>query len=217
MAVAAPNKPTELSGPLENMDRPPRLATCLQRAIEPRRVAEAGDGTAELSIYESLDATHVEEVLQWIATMLEDDAGFESVWEHPAGQHPNPSEVVEEEEAWAKLMDQLFLGCAYGGFDIVAQFPSNGLIRGAGYVYLLQRFMPRDGDEITMDDPACPLVVSCQGMTTLAALGRGLTLDGDLGNVGIPASQGASGLPIFEPRQANLWASQGGSGRCPSA
>lgn len=200
---AAPNKVAEISDPSPNTDRPPRLATCInERKVDPDRTP-AGDNTWAIAADESVDVEHLEEILSWIATMLEDDAGLDTVWDTPAGQHPNAEELSanaegENEETWAKLMDQLFLGSAYGGPDIVASFPGKGRIGGAGHTYIMERFMQWDGDQLSLEDPAYSLAVACQQLTTYGALGRGVRLATDLKAIGIPASQAACCLPIFK-------------------
>lgn len=204
MVQAAAEQLAELSDPSPNKDRPPRLATCInEHVIEPDRTA-AGDGTWKLPDGENVTSDHLTDIVEWVCDMLEDDAAFASVWETPAGAHPNPTELAanpqgRNEETWARLVEQLFLGSAYSGPNIAAAFPSKGTVGGRAYRYIFERFCGSSSSgEPVIDDPAYSLLVACQHLTTYGAVSRGVTFDKDLAGVGIPASQAACSLPIFK-------------------
>ena len=195
--TASDGKTTVVSPPAPNADKPPRLAAAINEPPNtPDRSLDGSDawGAAPLSM--ELIAN-----MLTIYVRLEDDDGFAQVWDTPAGDFPDVGGLVEADERWAKTIEQLFLGSAYGGTDICAQFPSKGSIGNSGYRYIFERF----SDE---DDPAYSLFVACQHLTTYGVLGRGHSFDVDLKGAGIPANQAAAGLPLYHSG-VGKWASPG--------
>ncbi|NUP12484.1 MAG: hypothetical protein HOW73_41090 [Polyangiaceae bacterium] len=205
-ANAAPGTQTEVSASAPNKDRPPRLAACInEQTVKPDRTPN-GDGTWALAPGQAADSDALVDVIRWTCEMLENTANWNAVWNTPAGEHPNPTELAANpqgkyEEEWAKLIEQLFLGAAYSGPDIAAQFPSSGKVGSSAMVYIYSRFFERDSSgALSTEDPAHSLLVACQTLTTYGALARGVKLDPELARAGIPASQAASSLPIFSNR-----------------
>jgi len=177
--------------------RPPRLAVSInQLDIQPERATSDFGNTARA---DEITLEVVKEVVDWICAMLEDDEMWGKAWSTIGGKHPTKEWNNDEEESWAKLMDELFLGCAYSGSEIVAGFPSKGTVKGATQ-YIYSRFMA-DIEDVYENkpntDPAYSIAVACQHLTTYGAVGRGIRVDADMGGGCIPASQRGAALPIF--------------------
>lgn len=184
MGTSAPSGTTAtVSPPALQAERPPRLATAINNVIvDPDRTT---DGSDTLPGGEALTAPRLTEIMEWIANLLDDDAGWSKVWEAEGGLHPHPEQLDATglaEEAWAKGMDELFLGTAYGGPSIIANLPESELF---------------DRFAASSSDPAYSLFVACQHLTTYGALGRGLSFTDDLKRCSMPANQSAAGLPVF--------------------
>ncbi len=175
--------------------KPPRLATSLNELkLQPDRSSSSGNNTQKTKGL-APTAAEVKEVIDWICGTLDDDETWGKVWSAPSGQHPT-KKVDDEEETWAKLMDELFLGCAYSGSSMVAGFLSMGY--GASQTYIYSRFEAEDAEGKANSDPAYPIAVACQHLTTHGALARGIKLKPQLNNAGIPASQRAVTLSVFK-------------------
>jgi hypothetical protein len=215
--TATPNGTTEASDEAPYAAFPPRLSVCLNDlTLLPDRTQIDSDPFYMLpyppeQVFGAAGAGIVQSILEWIATMLK-DVPLEIAWLCPAGR---PDWVPDDmnEENWAKRISQMFLGLAYGGPSIAADFQSAKFKNsfGAGDVYVYQRFQPKyrqwekvsdlrtapdDAEWITNTDPAYSLVVACQYLSTYAVLSRGFTLEDDLNSAGIPARQCPS-LSIF--------------------
>lgn len=212
MAIATPGNTAELSDPALTQDRPPRLSTCINQAkVGPDRSL---DGSRSLLEGQSFGDA-VLSVIEDVVARLDDDEAFDAVWDAPAGQHPNPDEMKakpdgEAEEAWARCIERIALGAAYFGPDVAADFPSR---ERKGIEYIFRRFQPHNSEPLTYrsptgettiilaagsnEDPAYSLAVACQQLTTYGALSRGVPLE-QLSRGGIPASQAAASLKIFE-------------------
>lgn len=198
-ARAAPDTDTSLSDASPHADAPPRLVVCInEHELSPDRTS-AGDGSWSIPGAGQAEPHHVAGVLKAVCRWLDDDAAWGRVWDTPAGEHPNPDVVASpggrDEERWARLVEQLFYGGAYGGPDIFAALPEKSSVRG--FTRMMKRFCRFQSGAPVIDDPAVSLWVACQHLTTYGAMSRGIDFDADLGNNGIPASQAAYALPIF--------------------
>lgn len=195
--AAPPGVTATVSPPAEQADRPPRLATAINTLdIDPDRSA---DGTDVLPAGTALTGAHLTAILEWIMALLDDDAGYLKAWESSGGTHPHPDQLDATglaEESWARCMDELFLGVAYGGPSIIA---------GLKESHLFARFSKAS------DDPAYSLFVACQHMTTYGALGRGIDLAVDLAGYSMPASQHAANLPLFTTGQGTWYSTDASS------
>jgi hypothetical protein len=216
--VADPSPTTTAKDPGAHADKLPRLCAAINELeLEPDR-SEAGDNTARLPLGTEPTLDHVQQVIDYISTLLEDDDQWAQVWDTPAGRHP-AGEDDSPEEKWAKMMDELFLGSAYMGPDILASFPSAAQLGGSTIAYIYTRFEPEsstaDPDNpgefrsTPNTDPAHSIGVACQNLTTYAVLSRGFSLDEDLGRLGIPASQQALGVPLYQSLGAGRWFTDG--------
>lgn len=208
VATAPAGKTTPISGAPPPRNRPPSLAICINKR-QPL-VDRVARGDAELGPGKTLPTVEqLEYIAAAIAGQLSDDS-FVAVWDVPEGRHPNPADQAARdplgiEERWARLVDELFLGCMYSGPDIVAAFPSKGKYKSPelsmGYLY--GRFSIEDGAPVA--DPAYSVAVACQHLVTYGALARGVSMK-ELGGRGIAASQSTSLLPVF----AGRWYASGG-------
>lgn len=203
----APKTPTTISEADSQAIRPPSLTVCInERAVGPDRVQ---DSTQALPAGTSVSTAHLKTVIDGICTQLT-DASFDTVWDTPAGKLPIEPSTDDEllEEAWAKGIDELTLGTAYTGPDIIPAFPSKGSVKSAiRYVYGRFSLDPNGtGDFSVPKDPAISLGMACQHMTTYGLLARGVSV-AETSGVGVAASQSTAGLPIFKNRP-NSWHSE---------
>ncbi len=211
MSQTPPGTEVNLSAPSTYHDEPPRLCVCINEVnLGPDRKDEAL--LDEVSIFSIAGADFVSEIVKWVVGVLEGEE-LSKVWDAPAGRAADWKPDDPNEEAWARQMDTMFLGTSYAGPNIVASFPSGGKYASLAQAYIYKRIQPKHmplGDakkfgnryegltEITNDDPAYSIAVACQHLTTYGALCRGLKLETDLSDVGLPASQAAGGMHVFD-------------------
>lgn len=198
-------KPTKISEADSQAIRPPSLTVCInEKAVGPDRSA---DGTAALPAGAAVTAANLKTVIDAICTQLT-DATFDSVWDTPAGKLPIDPATDDEklEEDWAKGIDELILGTAYTGPDIIPAFPSKGGIKSPlKYIYSRFSLDPSGtGDFSVPKDPAMSLGIACQHMTSYGLLSRGIPT-GRMSGVGVAASQSTAGLPLYKERPGSWY------------
>lgn len=199
------SKPTKISEADSQAIRPPSLTVCInEKAVGPDRTA---DGTAALPDGTAPTTAQLKTIIDGICTQLT-DSSFDTVWDTPAGKLPiDPSTDDEKlEEEWAKGIDELILGTAYTGPDIIPAFPSKGTVKSAiRYIYSRFSLDPEGkGDWSVPKDPAMSLGIACQHMTSYGLLSRGISAAQTSG-VGVAASQSTAGLPLYKNRPGSWY------------
>ncbi len=172
-------------------DRAPSLAVCINsRGALPARA----EGELKVGGRPKLD--HLKAIIDDMCASL---AGRrDDVWDLPEGKHPKAADpsFSEPEELWARRVDELFLGCAYGGPNITASFPDakRGGKVTSSIEYIFGRFAMENGKP--PNDPAYSLVVACQFLVTYGLLARGVPRASVPGG-GVAANQSTGALPLF--------------------
>lgn len=236
--MAPPNKPkpqkakgstSHLSPGDPYAGQPPRLVVAINFApLGPARdgattQATARDGSAEKASYaqplltpDGVPAANA--VLKWIAGTLEkhpvSEAWASKLWDKAIF---DPLESTDDEK-WARAFSEKFLGLAYFGPDILADFSSLHEHSQHPILFVYQRVQaktsawkvvndkwgrPKLGLDLgaaeeANDDPAYSLGVACQHLTTYGVLTRGFSVEKDMNAAGLPASEKAGSLTIFK-------------------
>jgi hypothetical protein len=202
---AEPGKQSELSAPDPYEGAPPRLSPCLNGPTDEQPERRLPEG-------EAAKPEHIESILQWVTDRLL-DSSLDDVWKNPGGRHPNEgsnlSDAEKKEEEWAKLVENMFFGTAYGGPDVMHSTPGKtgvyfnitglyGRLSGLDDLY----DSPEDAKQ---KDPAYSLWVACQHLSSYGALTRGVQLMQEMNGAGFPASQAAAALKLFQPKGRGKW------------
>jgi hypothetical protein len=192
-------------------EEPPRLSVCINEvALMPDRLAEGADPAATLPTEDDpatpAGAKWVEAKAAWIVEMLQ-KVPIDLAWFAPAGRLDLQYDDLLG-EAWARKVEELLLGAAYGGPEITANLPKKSPFAKKAGLYIYQRFQPRfvsweqvSNDKLwwkgvpadavweTNDDPAYSLWMACQHLATFINLARGVTVEEDLNRAGFGAGQ----------------------------
>jgi len=215
--TAPPNQTVATKDENATSEKLPRLCACINEMVLCDRSA-AGDNTATIPEGQEPNLGHVQQVIDWIAMILEQDAVWNIVWQMPGGRHPAGADNTPDEK-WAKIVEEIFLGSAYMGPDGLAGFPSKGQVKGTKIGYIYGRFQPttwssRPGNgpnapvervESPNTDPARSIGVVCQSLTTYGMMARGMSLEHEIGPGGLPASQDALAAPMFHEGGVGAW------------
>ncbi len=153
-------------------DRPPSLAICLNAVtVRPGRIQ---DGSASVKSG-PVTSDHVKALIDQICMQLT-DTSFEKVWDCGDGEMPTRTglprpDADHTDEKWARAIDELTLGTAYAGPDIVANFFNVPI----PIKHIYSRFSLGDGSTAG-NDPVYSIAIACQHMTTYGALTRGVSI-----------------------------------------
>lgn len=198
---------------------PPRLCVCINEVdVQPNRLAKETRVKAELPPDYDLAVSGkalIRQILMWVAQMF--SFSLDDVFSCSAGR-PDWIPPEPAEEAWARQVSGMFIGCGYGGVNIAASFTEAKLRTpvGASIAYIFQRFQRdyiawddyagqfwsaikpgKDSERVRNTDPAYSLVTACQYLTTYGVLSRGFTIDGELEGIDLPARQ-CDSHPLFK-------------------
>ncbi|MDC3960682.1 hypothetical protein [Polyangium jinanense] len=201
--MAKPNnqQDVDLSKPahVSDKDAPvPQLSVAVKRApvgTEERykTSVERANRVADLS-----DPAKFGENVQLLMDHLRErlEMGLDEAWASEYGYQGELSS--SNEEKWARIFSELVVYAAYGG--TAGCYGTKGSDGGKDDMDIMRRL---DKDE---SDPAYPIVLACQHLTTLCAMSRGISHT-ELGKRGMTAGGGTGGLPIFKskPGEEKRW------------